>query len=57
MGLKLTFNWKPVLGSYANSVDPAQIPQNAASDQGIRCLLAGISWENTLKVKASTRNP
>ena len=25
--------------AFANSVDPAQMPQNVASDQGLHCLL------------------
>ena len=28
-------------GTLANSVDPDQMPQNAASDQGLRCLHLG----------------
>ena len=32
-----------VLGTYSNSADPDQMPQYAASDQGLHCLLTGIS--------------
>ena len=32
----------PFLGQ-ANSADPDQTPQNTASDQGLHCLLTGIS--------------
>ena len=30
-------------GTYVNSGDPAQMPQNAASDQGLHCLLTECS--------------
>ena len=33
----------PVPKTYTNSADSVQTPQNAASDQGLRCLLTGIS--------------
>ena len=29
----------PFFGTLANSVDPDQMPQNAAADQGLHCLL------------------
>ena len=29
----------PILGTYANSADPVQMPQDTASDQGLLCLL------------------
>ena len=29
----------PIKGTPANSVDPDQTPQNAASDEGLHCLL------------------
>ena len=32
-------------GCVANSVDPDQTPQNAASDQGLHCLLSSL-WSN-----------
>ena len=31
------------------SADPDQTPQNAASDQGLHCLLAGISIQIRIK--------
>ena len=37
------FTWTPVKGSKANSADPDQMPHNVASDQGLHCLLTGIS--------------
>ena len=56
-----TFNhWKLVLWTYANSADPVQMPQYATDcdiDQGLHCLLAGMSMQNTAKMKTSTRNP
>ena len=30
--------WRPIKGTLANSVDPDQTPQNAASDLGLHCL-------------------
>ena len=40
-------DYKPALGTYANSADPVQTLHNAASDQGLLCLFrsAGI-FEN-----------
>ena len=32
----------PILGYYANSADPVQMPPNVASDQGLHCLLTEI---------------
>ena len=32
------YTWSPIKGTLANSVDPDQTPQNAASDQGLHCL-------------------
>ena len=43
--------------TFANRADPDQMLQNAASDQGLHCSFTGISVQNTLKVKAFTRNP
>ena len=40
-----------LLGVKANSVDPDQTPDNAVFDQGLHCLLAGISFRNRLKMK------
>ena len=36
-------------GTKANSGDPDQTPQNAASDQGLRCLLAESSFRIGIK--------
>ena len=44
---------EPVL---ANSADSVQTPRSAASDQGLHCLLTGISIQNALKLKVNTRN-
>ena len=30
--------WRSIIGTLANSVDPDQTPQSAASDQGLHCL-------------------
>ena len=43
-----------ILGTYANSADPVQMPQNVASELGLHCLLTGISMQNTVKVKIFT---
>ena len=40
-----------ILETYANSADPVQTPQKAASDQDLHCLLTEISIQNTVKVK------
>ena len=45
------------LATYANSVDPDPTPQNAASDQGLHCLLTGIYIRNRIKMKKCTRHP
>ena len=42
-------DWKPVLGTYANSADPVQTSQNMTSDQGLHCLRPRISKQNTIK--------
>ena len=42
------------VGCKANSVDPDQMPQNVASDRGLRCLLTGISIENRIKMNKYT---
>ena len=42
--------------TYANGADPVQMPQNAASDQGLHCLLTEISMQNTIEMKLSARN-
>ena len=41
----------------ANSEDPDQTPSSAASDQGLHCLLTGISIRNRIKMKKYTRHP
>ena len=41
----------------ANSADPDQTPQNATSDQGLHCLLTGISIRNRIKLKKYTGHP
>ena len=44
-------DWIPVLGTYANNADIDQMPQNAASDQGLHCLVTKNSMQNTIKEK------
>ena len=39
----------PERGTLANIVDPDQMPHNVASDQGLHCLLTGLSIENRIK--------
>ena len=36
-------------GAQANSADPDQTPQNAASDQVLRCLLTEIPFKKLIK--------
>ena len=43
------------MGTYAESADPVQTPQNVASDQGQYCLLTGISLKIQLKWKHSPK--
>ena len=43
----------PFFGTYVNSADPDQMSQNAASDQGLHCLLTGMSIRNRLKMKST----
>ena len=38
-------------GTYANSADPNQMPQNVVSDQGLHSLLTGISIKNKIEMK------
>ena len=47
----------PLLGYFANSADPVQMPQNVASDKGLHSLLKGISMQNMVKIKIFMRNP
>ena len=35
----------------SQTVDPDQMPQNVASDQGLHCLLSGNSFLNRIKMK------
>ena len=42
--------WKPIKGSYANSADPAQMPNNVASDQDLHYFLTGFPMKNRIKV-------
>ena len=42
----------PKRGTQANSADPDQIPDNAASDQGLHCLLTRT--KQTLKITPNT---
>ena len=46
----------PFLGQ-ANSAEPDQTPQNAASDQGPQLFLTKISIRNRIKMKKYTRHP
>ena len=46
----------PVLGTYENSAESVQTPQNAASDQDLHFFLRNV-YANTIKVKIFTRNP
>ena len=43
--------------THVNSADSDQTPQNAASDQGLHCLLTEISIQNRIKMKKYTRHP
>ena len=40
---QVLLNWIPLLGFYANSVDPVQVPQNAAFDLSLQCFPTEIS--------------
>ena len=42
-------------GYFPNSADSVQMPPNAASDQGLHCLLTEISMENAVKMKTFTK--
>ena len=44
-------------GNLGNSVEPDQMPQNTASDQGLHYLLIGIYIQNKMKMKKYTRHP
>ena len=51
------FRPKTRLGTHANSTDPVQTPQNVASDQGLYCLLTGISMQDMINGKTFTSDP
>ena len=55
--VKLFLDQKPNLGTYAISADPVQALQNALSDQGLHCLLTGISMRNIIKQNTLTETP
>ena len=40
------YAYRPFCGTYANNADPDQTLQNAASDQGLHCLLT----ESSIKI-------
>ena len=40
-----------LFGTYANSADPDQTPQDAASDQGLHCLLTENYNKNKIKIE------
>ena len=42
------------MGTKENSADPDQMPHNAASDQGLHCLLTAIFLENQINLKNYT---
>ena len=45
----------PILGFYANSADPVQMPLNVVSDQGLHCMLTKyIKSENPLETLKTT---
>ena len=50
------FKTRPPFGYSANSADPFQTLQNAASDQGQHCLFAEFSILNKITTKIDTRN-
>ena len=61
-GSKLTLLTHMCLASHfwdlGNSADPDEMPQNAASDQGLHCFLTGICVGNIIrKKKKYTRHP
>ena len=47
----------PKMGTQANSADPDQTPHNAASDQGLHCLLTAIFVLNQINLKKYTLYP
>ena len=47
----------PTAATYANSADPDQTPQNAASDQSLHCFLTGISNRSRIKMKKVHQPP
>ena len=48
---------RPVCGIEANSGDPDQTPQNAASDPSLHCLLATCFIDVGIKLKNTTQEP
>ena len=53
---KLSLDNHSSFGTYANSANPMQMPLKWTSDQGLYCLLAKFSMQNTVKAKIFTRN-
>ena len=47
----------PILGYYANSADPVQMPQNMVSDQCKHCLQTGQQSTVTMKIKHQPDTP
>ena len=45
------------MGYDANSADPVQMPQNAASDQDLHCLLTEISVKSAVKIENPPEKP
>ena len=45
----------PIKGTYVNRADHDQTPQNKVSDQGLHCLLTGISIGNRMKIKTKSK--
>ena len=43
--------------SLANLADPDQMPYHVASDQGLHCLLTGLSIKNRIKAKSGHDTP
>ena len=44
-------------GAQSNSADLNQTPHNAASDQGLYCLLSECSFDNWIKIENTTQQP
>ena len=55
LGLHISpFEPSVLFGTSANSAEPDQTPQNAASDQGLHCLLTNWSFLIRIKMKITT---